>query len=343
MKARSLNQSLTRRGLLGAGALGALALSGCGGSGSSGSSSAGSTAAKGPGTHSVPTVMGAVDVPMHPTRVVSVHPLTVDALYDFAADPIGVYEVGAANISPRYRSRWEKATPIGADGQLDLATVASLEPDLIIGADYEWNTNYYRELSKLAPTVVAPSTEWRDAAHTIADAVGRFETLAAMQKELAQRSSEIQGAFAKQLDAYRWDLIQGGVEGGEYRLYGRQSGPGGVLTAAGVRLAPGSAGVTGGEDESLSSVGVTGGLEGVTNDGELGALDSAGVIGFYANYEGGPKNEIALFGEPAFQELEAVKAGRMVPLPDFLPQGYGDALALLAQLEGGLEKLGAGA
>ena len=46
-------------------------------------------------------------------------------------------------------------------------------------------------------------------------------------------------------------------------LYGPDSGPGGVLTGAGVKLAPGSASVTAGEDASYSSVGVTGGLEGV--------------------------------------------------------------------------------
>ncbi len=35
-----------------------------------------------------------------------------------------------------------------------------------------------------------------------------------------------------------------------------------------------------------------------------------------------------------------MKAGHTVPIPDFLPAGYGDALAVLDQLEAGLKTLG---
>jgi iron complex transport system substrate-binding protein len=331
----------TRRTLLGTGALAALALAGCGGGSSSGSSStaAGSSLGGGGDVRTVKTIMGPVEVPAEPARVVSVHPATVDALFDYGVPPIGVYDIGAENISPRYRKAWDEATKIGKDGELDLGAIARLEPDLIVSANYEWNTNYYARLGRIAPTVVAPSTEWQDAAHLIAAAVGRFEKLSELQKELNQRSAKLRSGFAKQLDAYRWDLVGGGGEGGEYLVFGPESGPGGVLTGAGVRLASGSAEVTNGEDASYSSVGVTGGLEGVTTGSEIGVLDDAGVIGFYADWDGEPKNEGALLVAPDFEALAAVKAGRMVPLPDFLPTGYGDALALLEQLEAGLRTI----
>ncbi|MFT3863623.1 MAG: ABC transporter substrate-binding protein [Solirubrobacterales bacterium] len=331
----------TRRAFIGSGVAAALVLAGCGG-GSGSSAGAGSTASTGGGsdTRVVKTVKGPVTVPTEPTRVVTVHPSVVDPLYDFGVDPVGVYDIGdAANIPPRYRSRWQQAEKIGDDGEFDMAKIAALEPELIIGADYEWNTEDYARLGKIAPTVIAPSTEWRESAHTIADAVGRFERLAELQKELEQRSAKIRAELTKQLDAYRWDLLQGGGEGGEYLLYGAKSGVGGILTAAGVRLAPGSAGVTGGEDEALSIFGVTAGLEGVTNKAEIGALDGAGVIGYYADYDGSPKNEGLLFEQAEFKEIEAAKAGRLVPLAEFLPQGYGDALALLDELEVGLKSI----
>jgi iron complex transport system substrate-binding protein len=334
------SSTTTRRTLLGTGALAALALAGCGGS-SSGSSSpaAGSTTGGGGGARTVKTIMGPVEVPAAPSRIVSVHPSTVDALFDYGLPPVGVYDIGAENISPRYRSDWKAAAKVGDDGELDLKAIAGLRPDLIVAADYEWNTNYYARLGKIAPTVVAPSTEWQEAAHLIAAATGRFEQLSELQKELSQRSTKVRGGFARQLDAYRWDLVGGGGEGGEFLVFGPESGPGGVLTGAGVRLASGSAEVTNGEDASYSSVGVTGGLEGVTNGSEIGVLDDAGVVGFYADWDGEPKNEGALLVAPDFEDLAAVKAGRMVPLPDFLPTGYGDALALLDQLEAGLKTI----
>lgn len=332
---------MSRRGFLGTGVAAALVLAGCGGGGSSSASGSSSTTGGGSGARSVKTVMGAVQVPAEPTRVVSVHPSTVNPLYDFGVDPVGVYDIGSASsIPPRYRSRWAKAAKIGSDGEFDLAKVAELEPDLIVGADYEWVTADYGRFSKLAPTVIAPSTQWREAAHLIAAALGRFEKLAELQKELEQRSAQVRGRFAKQLDAYRWDLLQCGGEGSEYLLYGARSGVGGVLTGAGVRLAPGSAAVTGGEDEALSIFGVTAGLEGITNKAEIAApLEGSDVIGFYSNYDGSPKNEALLFEQPEFEGLPAVKAGRMVPLAEFLPQGYTDAVALLGELEEGLKTI----
>jgi iron complex transport system substrate-binding protein len=330
---------MSRRAFLGTGAVAALALAGCGGGSSS--IGAGSSTGAGAGTRTVKTPMGTITVPAEPARVVSVHPFTVDALYDYGVEPIGVYDIGyPKEISPRYRSRWLQATKIGYDGEFDLAKIAELEPDLIVGADYEWVTADYGRLSKIAPTVIAPSGEWEEAARTIAAAVGRLEKLAELRKELEARSAKIRGAFAKTLAAYRWDLLQGGGEGGEYLLYGPRSGPGGVLTGAGVRLASGSASVSGGEDEALSIFGVTDGVEGITNKAEIAApLEGADVIGFYSTYEGEPKNEKLLFEQPEFKEIPAAKAGRLVPLPDFLPQGYGDALALLDQLEEGLKSL----
>ncbi|HVW46667.1 MAG TPA: ABC transporter substrate-binding protein [Solirubrobacterales bacterium] len=334
-----MTRPTTRRAFIGTGMIAALALAGCGGGGSSSTVAAGAAADGGSETRVVKTVKGPVRVPAEPRRVVSVYPTTVSSLYDYGFDPVGVYYIAPEGISPRFRAKWEEATPIGDVGELDLTKIAALEPDLIVGADYEWNTNYYERLGRIAPTVMAPSTEWREAAHTIAAAVGAFEKLAALQKELTRRSAKIRNGFAGQLDAYRWDLVQGGGEGGEYLLYGPESGPGGVLTDAGVKLAKGSASVTNGEDASYSAVGVTGGLEGVTNDSEVGVLDGAGVIGYYATFEGGPKNEQILFAQPEYQALAAVRAGRTVPLADFLPAGYGDALALLDELEAGLRGL----
>ncbi|MDQ7908746.1 hypothetical protein RB614_29865 [Phytohabitans sp. ZYX-F-186] len=65
------------------------------------------------------------------------------------------------------------------------------------------------------------------------------------------------------------------------------------------------------------------------------------MIGFYAGYDGKPNNQgPQLFAQKGFTRLAAVQASRLVPIPDFLPGGYG-ALAVLDELEAGLTKLAA--
>ncbi|MER7003653.1 hypothetical protein ABT297_11505 [Dactylosporangium sp. NPDC000555] len=73
---------------------------------------------------------------------------------------------------------------------------------------------------------------------------------------------------------------------------------------------------------------------------QIDILADADVIGFYSGYDGNPNNKgPELFAQTGFKQLAAVRATRLVPFPDFLPGGYGDALAVLDQLESGLTKL----
>lgn len=153
-----LEGSTTRRTFLGAGALGALAIgvAACGGGGSA------SAISEAKGLRTVRTAKGPVKVPAEPTRVVSIQPSTANTLYDLGIDPIGVYDLGGEYVSPRYRARWNKAAKVGDDGEISVEKVAALEPDLIIGADYEWNTDVYGKLKEIAPTVITPATGWRE-------------------------------------------------------------------------------------------------------------------------------------------------------------------------------------
>jgi iron complex transport system substrate-binding protein len=312
----------TRRAFLGTGALGALSLgiAACGGGGSGSS-----TAPAGSGTRTVKTAKGPVTVPAEPTNVVSIQPSTADTLYDLGLAPIGVYDLGAQYVSPRYRSQWNKATKVGDDGEINVEEVAKLEPDLIVGVDYEWNTDVYSKLKEIAPTVIAPASGWREISRATADAVNRMPQLHALQKELATRSAQIRVKYAKQLGEFEWDILQGGFEAGNFWLYGPESDAGEILAGAGVKFASASAGTKGEEPDILSYE-------------KIGVLDSAGAIGFYSNFDGTPNNEAAaLFSQAAFKGLGAAKAERLVPIPDFLPGGYGDALAILDELEAGLK------
>jgi len=321
---------LTRRKFL-TGAVGAAALLGltaCG-SGSS-ASTAPSSPTPSASTRSIDTAKGAVDVPADPARVVAIQPSAFATLCDLGVATLGVYDEGAQYVSPRYLARYDAAPKIGTGGQINVEKVAALRPDLIIGVDYSWNTDVYGDLTKVAPTVIAPSTGWKATARTVADAVNREAKLSDLADHMTQRAAAIKESYAAALARYRWDIVQGGFDAGQYWLYGPGSDIGEILASAGVRFATGSAETPGAGNRALSYE-------------KIDVLGDADVIGFYSNFDGTPNNEAPqLFAQPGFQNLAATKAGRLVPIPDFLPGGYGDALAALDELEAGLKKLQAG-
>ncbi len=314
---------LTRRGVLAGGLSSAMfGLAACGSNRDAGSSSTPSRS-----TRSISTAKGQVRVPSNPKRVVTIQPSATSTLYDLGLTPVGVYDEGAQYISPRYLARWKAAPKIGSD-QIDVEKVAALNPDLIIGVDYSWNTDVLPKLSKIAPTVIAPATTWQATAHTTADAVNRLHRLATLQKRVADLSAQIKSQYADVLARFRWDILQGGFDAGQFWLYGPKSDAGSILAAAGVQFASGSAAISGSDNQPLSYE-------------KLDVLADAGVIGYYANFDGTPNNQgPQLFAQAGFQNLAAVRAGRTVPIPDFLPGGYGDALAILDELVAGLKKLG---
>jgi len=316
-------RTVTRRALLG-GALGTaalLSLTACGSDGDT----APASAAK---TRTVQTAKGPIEVPSSPRRIVSIQPSATATLYDLGIAPIAVYDEGAQYVSPRYLPRWKAADKVGKPGNIDIEKVAALSPDLIVGLDYEWNTNLYGKLTSIAPTVIAGVDTWQQTAHTVADAVDRLDQLAALEKKLADRSAEIKSQYAEVLGKYRWDILQGGFDKGKFWLYGPGCDAGTILAAAGVQFAPSSAAVKGKANLALSYE-------------RIDTLADADVIGFYANFDDTPNNEApALFAQPGFKKLPAAKNDRLVPMPDFLPGGYGDAIALLDEFEDGLKKLG---
>lgn len=302
----------------------ALAFSACG----SDDTKAAPAKAAAPATRTVHTAKGDVTVPAAPKRIVALAPQVRGTLYDLGVDPVGIYNEGKEYISPRYTDKIADATTIGTAGELDLEKIAALKPDLIIGVDYEWNTKQYGELKQIAPTVIADASTWQATAQTTADAVGKDDALTALEQKFDDRAAAIKKQYADVLGRYRWDILQGGFDDGKFWLYGPKSDAGAILSAAGVRFASASAAVPGPDDKPVSYE-------------DLDTLTSADVIGFYANFDNTPTNNgPQLFKQAGFKALPAVKAGHTVPIPDFLPGGYGDALAVLDELEAGLKSLG---
>lgn len=321
---------LTRRGFL-AGGLGAAALFGlsaCTASGSGAESSSGAA----PSGRQVDSANGVITVPANPTRVVSINWFVNNTLYDLGADPIGVQDPGSQYVAPRYRAKWS-ATPKVNSTQIDVEKIAALEPDLIIGtAGAAVSASLYEQLSTLAPTVLAVATPWQDMARTVADAMNRTAALGRLENRLTDRSTQIKQTYADVLGRYTWDVVQGGFDQGKFYVYGPNSLAGLVLGGAGVRFGSASTAAA-----SVTTPGV--GIATVSYE-NLDSLRDADVIGYYATFDDKPNNlGPQLFAQQGWKDLPAVKAGRLVPISDFLVGGYGDALAFLDELEAGLKKM----
>ena len=316
--------SLTRRGFLG-GVVGAATLAGLSACSAGDQAPSPSPSAA---TRIVDSAKGKIEVPADPRRIVVLAPQPRDTLYDLGITPVGVYDEGSEYISPRYRTKMGQSTTIGtgSDG-LALEKIATLQPDLIIGVDYEYNTDSYRKLTDLAPTVIAPASTWQAISHATADAVDKLGMLTSLEQQFDAKAAGIKTQYADVLDRYRWDILQGGYNQGQFWLYGPKSDAGLILAAAGVRFASASAKVPGADNKAISYE-------------NIDVLSDADVIGFYSDYDNAPNNKgPQLFAQAGFKALPAAKAGRTIPIPDFLPNGYGDAIAVLDELEAGLKKL----
>jgi iron complex transport system substrate-binding protein len=295
------------------------------GAGSSTPTAAPSTAAT---TRAVSSVKGTVQVPVDPQRIVSIQPSTAATLWDLDVNPVGVYDLGAQYVPPRYRTAFGGATKIGSNGEIDVEKVAALKPDLIVGVDYEWNTKSYDQLKAVAPTVIVPSDTWQNTSKITADSVGKSIELDALATKVTDRTAEIRSTYAATLAKYRWDLLQGGFDDGQFWVYGTGIDVGAILTAAGLQLATASSKAPKDDVGKISYE-------------NIDQLSDADVIGFYADWDGKPVEQGAqLFTQKLWAALPAVQAKRTVPLADFLPGGYGDVLALLDEFEAGLQQLG---
>ncbi|GKU79410.1 AraC family transcriptional regulator [Paenibacillus sp. L3-i20] len=102
----------------------------------------------------ISTVMGDVNVPANPERIV----------VDWDLGPVlavGVTPVGASNTQMNYAAFLKPFLPetvedIGAEGSISFEKVLSLTPDVII----TWNKEAYENYSKIAPTVVFDTSQY---------------------------------------------------------------------------------------------------------------------------------------------------------------------------------------
>lgn len=139
---------LTRREfLIGAGGLLVFAPYGCGSDEQGGSGSSGET-------RSVEHALGTTEVPMNPQRVVVLDANTVDTVFALGVRSVGGPDPDSPAVLSHLKERLKEVESWGQEGQPDLETIATMEPDLILGIETQLE-EIYNEASQIAPTVAA--------------------------------------------------------------------------------------------------------------------------------------------------------------------------------------------
>jgi len=305
---------LTRRGFL-AGTVGTAALLGLGACGSS-SSGADSGTQSAVTTRTVSTIYGDVEVPADPKRVVALDFPEGCALLDLGLTPIGV-----PDYMPDFSAYTTalRGVPVvtDVDGKPLVEKVASLQPDLIVTADWADSKQRqmpYAQLRSIAPTAVftweQAAGNWQEQAAATADAVNKTAVLAALRAKYAEKGATIKKTYGSLFARTRWDVID--CSQNVWDLYGKASSHGQVLSDAGVPLNAGRTQTTGYQEYSFERFDLLAGTDViVTTNASLPYLNK----------------------QASFTALPAVKAGQVYATDLFFPASYGIALALLGDLD----------
>ncbi|MEM9653660.1 MAG: ABC transporter substrate-binding protein [Actinomycetota bacterium] len=139
--------------------------------------------------------MGTACVPVEPTRIIALDPLTVLPTLIAVDAPvlatISPYASGASFVDYLDETETDGIELIGSfDAELSLEEVAALEPDLIIGSISRLETTY-ELLQEIAPTVVTGyafyDADWRDEIRLTADAAGHLDTADGLLADLDEQ------------------------------------------------------------------------------------------------------------------------------------------------------------
>lgn len=171
-----------------------------------------------------------------PQRIVTLEFSFVDALAAVGVSPVGIADDNDPNrLLPAVQQRIGQWTSVGTRSQPSLEVIASLKPDLII-ADVDRHSAVYRDLQKIAPTLLLPSRRetYQDnlkSAAIIGKVLGKDKQ---MQQRLAQHKQTMQ-RYAAQLSDLNHPVVQFGVarENGFY-AHSAESYAGGVINTLGL-------------------------------------------------------------------------------------------------------------
>jgi ferric citrate transport system substrate-binding protein len=142
--------------------------------------------------------MGETEMKNTPKKIVTLELSFVDSLNALGIKPIGISDDNKKDMITKLVGQEMDYTSVGTREQPNLEVISSLQPDLII-ADAERHKGIYKDLQKIAPTIVLKSRESTyqenlDSFKTIAKAVNKED---AAEKRLSEHEKTIKELKSK--------------------------------------------------------------------------------------------------------------------------------------------------
>ncbi|WP_405012641.1 ABC transporter substrate-binding protein [Kitasatospora sp. NBC_01539] len=328
MRTTALPRTRRRLAAVSLSAAAVLTLAACGSDGGKDAAPAGDTAGSGSaaaGPVVVEATNGKVTVPAGVKRIVSISYAT-GALLDLGVQPVGTSTLDENNpveLLPAQKEAAAKIEPIGSGIEINIEKVASLKPDLIVveGATaFDWGV---KKLEGIAPTLyfgIETPVDLLNAQEKIATAVGKDAEFAKLKADYDAKAAQIKATYAGRLNSVKW-TIASSYGGGEFLVDTSTSWVGRVLKDAGATFSQASA--DGKEHEVTYS---TEKLD-VLADADIVLVPRMAATGEV------PQDTKDLDKQPAWQNLKAVKAGKVLPVTYATSDRYGTSIDVLNQIE----------
>jgi len=297
-------------------------LSGCGNNSESKQESTESSVEKQETTegYSVEHAMGTTELEKTPEKVVILTNEGTEALLALGVKPVGAVQSWTGD--PWYEhieNEMEGVISVGMEGEPSLETIASLEPDLIIGNKMR-HEKIYEQLSAIAPTVFAEDLrgDWKKNFELYAKAVNKEEEGKKVIQDFDNRVTDLQTKLGDQLQK-EVSIVR--FMTGDVRIYHKDTFSGVILDQLGFARP---------ESQDMDDFAE----KNVTKE-RMPAMD--GDIIFYFSYETGDgeatKLEEEWINDPLFQNLGAVKAGNVQKVSDAIWNTAGGVIAANLMLD----------
>lgn len=268
-----------------------------------------------PGTRTVTHARGTAEVPLVPTRVLPLDANELEQVVALGFDPVGTIP-DRSPVLPD--SAYDVPSAMTDAYEVDLETIATLDPDVILGPTF-YVDDVYDQLRALAPTISIDRptfANWKDDLRFVAEALGRPQRAEELLADYDRRVGEVRAAIGEdRLAGLTVSTFRPFGDDGIYIFIASFANT--VLDDVGVRRPPGpDRELPPGEERIELS------LE------ELSLLDADVII--HGKLDIGAPSSVD--DSPLYQRLPAVQAGRVIEV-DAGAWNQGSVLAAMRILD----------
>ncbi|MGG1327943.1 iron-siderophore ABC transporter substrate-binding protein [Bacillus tropicus] len=259
--------------------------------------------------------MGKTEVPANPKRVVILTNEGTEALLELGVKPVGAVKSWTGDPwYPIIKDKMKDVKVVGDEGQVNVETIASLKPDLIIGNKMR-HEKVYEQLKAIAPTVFSETLrgEWKDNFKFYAKALNKEKE---GQKVLADYDKRMKDLKAKLGDKVNQEISMVRFMPGDVRIYHGDTFSGVILKELGFKR-PGDQNKDDFAERNVSKE-------------RISAMD--GDVLFYFTFDKGNEKkgselEKEYINDPLFKNLNAVKNNKAYKVDDVIWNTAGGVMA----------------